>query len=169
VFPLTPPKEAHSCTQRILEAAFWSAAQRISAQPRVAPPSQSLRSGSKQALDTGAFWVDTPSVGALPNRLHLPDARNKRAYLQVTRHGDQRKLVFSQWRDGVCVASTPVEVSELPALIGVLAEALGDAAAAPPAVQNSKDGSFWGKLRRCVHPTPARIVELPHLHDPLKE
>jgi hypothetical protein len=36
--------------------------------------------------------------------------------------------VLSHWRDGVCVASTPVEVDDLPELIALLADALGDAA-----------------------------------------
>lgn len=34
---------------------------------------------------------------------------------------------MSQWREGVCVASTPIELSEVPALIGIFADALGDA------------------------------------------
>ena len=49
----------------------------------------------------------------------------------MTRHPEQEKIVLSHWRDGLCVASTPVELTEIPALIGVLADALGDAIAAP--------------------------------------
>jgi len=63
----------------------------------------------------------------LPNRLTIPDARGRGASLRVTRHSEQRKIVVSHWRDGLCVASTPIELSEVPALIGVLADALGDA------------------------------------------
>ena len=35
--------------------------------------------------------------------------------------------MLSHWRDGLCVASTPVEIAEVPALIGILADAMGDA------------------------------------------
>ena len=66
-----------------------------------------------------------------PNRLSIPDARGHGASLRVTRHPEQRKIVLSHWRDGLCVASTPVELSEVPALIGVLADALGDAIETP--------------------------------------
>ena len=52
-------------------------------------------------------------VGGHPNRLHIPDARGQGASLRVTRHPDQRKVVLSHWRDGVCVASTPIELSEV--------------------------------------------------------
>ncbi len=45
----------------------------------------------------------------------------------MTRHPEQRKVVLSHWRDGLCVASTPVEITEVPALIGLLADAMGDA------------------------------------------
>jgi hypothetical protein len=66
-------------------------------------------------------------MGAHPNRLSIPDARGHGASLQVTRHPEQGKIVLSHWRDGVCVASTPIELSEVSDLIGVLADALGDA------------------------------------------
>jgi hypothetical protein len=105
-------------------------------------------------------------VSALLNRLNIPDARGKRAYLQVTRHSDQRKVVLSQWRDGLCVASTPVDVAELPALIAMLAEALGDAATVPSDVSKQRaHRSFWDRARRYFRPTLGRIVELPHVHD----
>jgi hypothetical protein len=101
-------------------------------------------------------------VGALPNRLNIRDTRGPRAYLQVTRHRDQRTVVVSQWRDDICVASTPLDVSELPALIGVLAEALGDAVTASPRHEGGADRSLWLRIRRHFRPTLARIVELPH-------
>lgn len=103
-------------------------------------------------------------MGALPNRLSIPDARGKRAYLQVTRHSDQRRVVLSQWRDGICVASTPLDVSELPALIGMLAEAMGDAVAATPRADRP-DRSLWARIRDRFHPTLGRIIELPRFHD----
>jgi hypothetical protein len=75
-------------------------------------------------------------------------------------------VVLSHWRDGICVASTPIELSEIPALIGVLAEALGDAAApAPvpsPAAGSLKKLSFWRRLKDGYRPALAKIVVLPH-------
>jgi hypothetical protein len=79
----------------------------------------------------------------------------------------QRKVVLSHWRDGVCVASTPVDLGELPALIGVLVEALGDgAASAPPPISRGGPGkpSIWRQLRDHVRPRLGKIVELPYRH-----
>jgi hypothetical protein len=118
-------------------------------------------------LDSGTGRVHTHVVGALPNRLNIPDARGRGASLRVTRHSEQRKVVLSHWRDGVCVASTPVDLGELPALIGVLVEALGDAAAiSPPTVSRGHPGkpSIWRQLRDHFRPTVGKIVDLPHRH-----
>jgi hypothetical protein len=107
-------------------------------------------------------------VGALPNRLNIPDARGRGASLRVTSHPEQRKVVLSHWRDGVCVASTPVDLGELPALIGVLVEALGEGAAnAPPPVSTGglEKLTLWQQLRDHLRPTLGKIVELPHRHD----
>ena len=105
--------------------------------------------------------MDTRPVGALPNRLNIRDTRGRRAYLQITRHRDQRTVVVSQWRDDTCVASTPLDVSELPALIGVLAEALGDAVAVSPRHEGGAERSIWLRIRRHFRPSLARVVELP--------
>ena len=74
-------------------------------------------------------------------------------------------MVLSHWRDGICVASTPVDLAELPALIGVLAEALGDAATTPsPTIESPAKPSLLQWLRSRFRPTLGKIVELPHLH-----
>jgi hypothetical protein len=105
-------------------------------------------------------------VGAPPNRINISDSRGQKAYLQVTRHRDQRKVVLSQWRDGTCVASTPLDVSELPGLISVLAEALGDATTMPPRLPGSVGhGSLWSMVKSYLRPTLARVVEFPQLHE----
>ena len=119
--------------------------------------------GPDLPIDIHGAEVHTQSVGALPNRLNIPDARGSGASLRVTRHSDQRKVVLSHWRDSVCVASTPVDLSELPALIGVLAEALGDAVriSDSPSVSRSPKPSPWSKLRNLFRPALAKVVELP--------
>ena len=72
-------------------------------------------------------------MGGNPKTLTIPDARGNGASFRVTRHQAERKIVLSQWRDGVCVASTPIELSEVPALIGIFADALGEASVEAPA------------------------------------
>jgi hypothetical protein len=62
-----------------------------------------------------------------PKSLSIPDARGAGASLRVTRHPEERKVILSHWRGDVCVASIRVEPTQLPTLIGLLAEALGDA------------------------------------------
>ena len=107
--------------------------------------------------------MHTLRVGVIPNRLNIPDSRGSGAYLRVTRHPDQQKVVLSHWRDSVCVASTPVDISELPSLIGVLAEALGDAAvmSGSASVSRTTQPSAWSKLRDRFRPALARVVEIP--------
>lgn len=105
-------------------------------------------------------------VGALPKRIGISDARDNGASLRVTRHPRQRKVVLSHWRDGVCVASTPVDIEELPGLIGVLVGALGDAASVsdPPASMDPTP-STWSKRRSRFRPTVATVVHLPLVRD----
>ncbi|HEY3842898.1 MAG TPA: hypothetical protein VGL48_06560 [Acidimicrobiales bacterium] len=107
-------------------------------------------------------------MAARPNRLTIPDARGSEASLRVTRHAEQRKVVLSHWRDGVCVASTPIELSEVSALIGVLADALGDAidASAPTPPPVARHRSLMASVRQWVRPALAQITELRVVRDP---
>ena len=109
--------------------------------------------------------------GMHPRRLSIPDARGRGATLRVTKHPEQHKVVLSHWRDGVCVASTPVELSEVPGLIGVLADALGDAvdATATEGVTAPSQGSLLAALRRWLRPRLAQITELRLVRDPSKD
>jgi hypothetical protein len=102
-----------------------------------------------------------------PRRLSIPDARGHGATLRVTKHPEQHKVVLSHWREGVCVASTPVDVSEVPALIGVLADALGDAIGgkANEGVAAPRTGSLLSVVRRWFRPRLAQITELRLLRD----
>jgi hypothetical protein len=105
-----------------------------------------------------------------PRRLSIPDARGHGASLQVTKHPEQRKIVLSHWRDGVCVASTPVDLSEVPALIGVLADALGDAidATAAESIAPTPKHSLVSVIRSWLRPRLAQITELRLVRDPSK-
>jgi hypothetical protein len=66
-----------------------------------------------------------------PAHLQIVDPRNADRHLRVSWHASKRVVVFSQWRDGVCVATTPVELAEIPGVIGVLISALEDATTRP--------------------------------------
>jgi hypothetical protein len=85
----------------------------------------------------------------------------------VTRHPEQRKVVISHWRDEVCVASTPIEMGELPALIGVLADALGDAVRSGDSspADASLDTRLLDRIKRWLRPRLAQIVDLRPSHD----
>jgi len=111
-------------------------------------------------LDNKVVGAHTRAMGQ-PNRISIPDARGSGASLRVTRHSQQRKVVLSHWRDGVCVASTPIELVEIPTLIGVLVEALGDAATASGSQPPNPRVPLWTKVRNLLRPSLAGVVELP--------
>ena len=72
-------------------------------------------------------------MGGEGARLQIPDQRDGGRHLRVSWHPTRQLVVFSHWRDGVCVATTPVELSEIPGVIAVLVKALADAARRPTA------------------------------------
>jgi hypothetical protein len=81
----------------------------------------------------------------------------------VTRHPEQGKVVLSHWRDGVCAASTPVEVGELPELIAVLADALGDAIRLGEPSGEIKPHTYVRlvtKLKTWLRPRLGQVLEL---------
>lgn len=94
-------------------------------------------------------------------RLTIPDARGHGAVLRVTRHPEQHKVVVSHWREDLCVASTPIELSELPTLIGVLADPLGDAVRSsevpPPSTPHE---TLLHRFKQWLRPRLAQIIEL---------
>jgi hypothetical protein len=94
--------------------------------------------------------------------LSIPDARGQGATLRVTCHPQQNKVVLSHWRDGVCVASTPIDLTEVSTLIGLLADALGDAIdqTGAPAGTPSRGALLLAELRAWLEPRLAQIVEL---------
>lgn len=93
-------------------------------------------------------------------RLTIPDARGQGASLRVTRHPEQRKVVLSHWRDGVCVASTPVELGEIPVLIGVLADALGDGVRSDDLSPAVTKPHLLAMVKAWLRPRLAQVVEL---------
>jgi hypothetical protein len=106
--------------------------------------------------------AEAKAVVVAPRSLSIPDPRGRGATLRVTRHPEQNKVVLSHWRDGVCVASTPIELTEVSALIGVLADALGDAIdlTGPASETQSRGAQLLAELRVWLKPRLAQIVEL---------
>jgi hypothetical protein len=100
-------------------------------------------------------------------RVFVPDARNELRYLRVTWHPDRRLVVLSHWRDDVCLASTPIDLTQVSKLIGLLVGALEDAAVgiarvASDAVEvGSGTGGGWpARWRAWMRPRLAQVVPL---------
>jgi hypothetical protein len=100
-------------------------------------------------------------------RLNIPDARGRGATLRVTRQSGQRKVVFSHWRDGKCVASTPIDLGEVPGLIAVLVDALGVAGdmGNRPSIVPPRRPRVVSAIQRWVHPRLAQVTELRSLRE----
>ena len=94
--------------------------------------------------------------------LSIPDSRGHGSTLRVTRHPEQNKVVLSHRRDGVCVASTPIDLTDVSALIGVLADALSDAIdmTSPVSGAPSRGIQLLTELRAWLKPRLAQVVEL---------
>ena len=102
-----------------------------------------------------------------PTRLNIPDARGRGATLRVTRQPGQRRVVFSHWSDGRCVASTPIELGDVPGLIAVLVDALGVAVdmGNRPSVVPTPKPRVMAAVQRWIHPRLAQVTELRSLRE----
>jgi hypothetical protein len=82
--------------------------------------------------------------------VEVTDPRDDHRRLRLSWHPERRELIVSHWRDNVCVATTPVGVKEIAGLVGLLVQALQDAAtsspaSAKPSYQNSHS-AFWRRF-----------------------
>lgn len=98
-------------------------------------------------------------------RLEIPDPRNGGRHLGLSWHAPQRVIVVSHWRDGVCVATTPIELSQVPRLVNLLVGALTEAVATrPPSSEAPSVASVrrdaWAVLRDHVRSRPAPVVTI---------
>lgn len=64
------------------------------------------------------------------SRAWLSDRRDTSCYLQVTAHPGRHAVTLSHWQGRVCVASTVVDIDDVPELVSVLTASLAQAAAA---------------------------------------
>jgi hypothetical protein len=97
-----------------------------------------------------------------PTRLNIPDARGTGSTLRVTRQPGQRKVIFSHWSDGRCIASTPIELAEVPGLISVLVDALGVAVSMRnrPSIVPTPRPRVVSAMHKWLHPRLAQVTEL---------
>jgi hypothetical protein len=95
-----------------------------------------------------------------PNRIFLADRRGGDQYLRATWHSESSTIVFSHWVGEVCMASTPVALTEATKLIDLQVRALSEVA------QQRVSPSFpeqrltvFERLRRRVRPKLAEVID----------
>ncbi len=103
-------------------------------------------------------------AAAPPNRVFLPDARGGDLYLRATWHPRSATVVFSHWDGEVCMASTPVALSDSTKIIDLLVRALAEVAAdrqpgaappaAPPQPRSARD-----RRRHRLRPKLADVID----------
>jgi hypothetical protein len=113
-------------------------------------------------------------MSADPAHLQIDDRRNGDRHLRVSWHASGQVVVFSQWRQGVCVATTPVELADIPSVIGVLVQALEDATKGPPSKTATPTAQTVREdiqelLRDWLRPRLASITALTPKSRPLTE
>jgi hypothetical protein len=103
------------------------------------------------ALDSVDWQPHTSAMAAPTSVVEVTDPRDDHRRLRLSWHPERSELIVSHWRDNVCIATTPVGVKELAGLIGLLVQALQDAATRPPSLARpgyeQSRSRFWA---RCV-------------------
>jgi hypothetical protein len=95
-----------------------------------------------------------------PNRIFLTDMRGGDQYLRATWHPESATIVFSHWVGEVCMASTPVGLTESAKLIDLQVRALSEVADrhVPPVVLSGPSGPLE-RLRRRLRPKLADVID----------
>ena len=83
-------------------------------------------------------------------RVFLPQALGADEFLRVTWHENDRVMVFSHWRGEICVAATPVRVTDTGDLTALLVDALGDAARNPMPTVAPEAGTLRARFLRVL-------------------
>jgi hypothetical protein len=95
-----------------------------------------------------------------PNRVFLTDVRGNDLYLRATWHSDSATIVFSHWNGEVCLASTPVALTDCTNLIDLMVRSLSAMAeqrlppVAPPAPRSVLD-----RLKERIRPRLAEVID----------
>ena len=103
-----------------------------------------------------------------PNRVFLADVRGGDQYLRATWHPESATIVFSHWNGEVCMASTPVALTDCVELIELQVRSLSHLAdrGLAPATAPQPPGTM-DRLRTLLRPKLAEVVDatarfLPH-------
>jgi hypothetical protein len=97
-----------------------------------------------------------------PNRVFLADIRGGDQYLRATWHAESDTVVFSHWSGEVCLASTPLALTDSAQLVDLLVRALADTAGRRiPAVPASPPRSpgLAERIRRAIRPRLAEVID----------
>jgi hypothetical protein len=96
-----------------------------------------------------------------PNRVFLPDVRGGDQYLRATWHAESGTIVFSHWNGEVCMASTPVALTECAPLIDLQVRSLCQMGLRQggPTGPSQRPGTL-GRLRSFFRPKLADVVDL---------
>lgn len=115
----------------------------------------------------GITLADDPGRGhtqhvaeAPPNRVFLADVRGGDQYLRATWHPESATIVFSHWNGEVCMASTPVALTDCTELIELQVRSLSQVAdrrLAP--IATPKSPGTMGRLRSLLRPKMAEVID----------
>lgn len=97
---------------------------------------------------------------APPNRVFLADVRGGDQYLRATWHPESATIVFSHWNGEVCMASTPVALTDCTELIELQVRSLSQVAnrrVAPTA--ELAQARTMERLRSLLRPKMAEVID----------
>jgi hypothetical protein len=97
-----------------------------------------------------------------PNRVFLADIRGGDQYLRATWHEESDTVVFSHWSGEVCLASTPLALTDSSQLVELLVHALAETAGRRlPAVPvaPSRPPRVADRIRRALRPKLAEVID----------
>jgi hypothetical protein len=98
---------------------------------------------------------------APPNRVFLADVRGGDQYLRATWHAESATIVFSHWNGEVCMASTPVALTDCTELIELQVRALSRVASqrAAPTAPPTHSPRTIDRLRTLLRPRMAEVID----------
>ncbi len=95
-----------------------------------------------------------------PNRVFLTDVRGGDLYLRATWHPESATIVFSHWNGEVCMASTPVALTDSTKLIDLMVRSLSEVAERRlPPVEPPRPRTFIERLRDRLRPRLAEVID----------
>jgi hypothetical protein len=95
-----------------------------------------------------------------PNRVFLADVRGNDLYLRATWHPESGTIVFSHWNGEVCMASTPVALTDCTELIALMVRSLSAVAQRHlPATEPPTSRGFVERLKGRLRPRLAEVID----------